>query len=72
MQTASYARYAMASHDFRKGTQPWNLAMFGSVAIISAAYVMAGVSKLMTSGVYWVVDSQSDTKGHGQLRAQIH
>lgn len=57
MQTASYARYAMASHDFRKRTQPWNLAMFGSVAIISAAYVMAGVSKLMTSGLYWVIDS---------------
>lgn len=57
MQTASYARYAMASDDFRKRTQPWNLAMFGSVAIISAAYVMAGVSKLMTSGIDWVVDS---------------
>ena len=57
IQTASYAGYSIASDGFRKRTKPWNLAMFGSVAIISAAYVMAGVSKLKRSGIDWVIDS---------------
>jgi hypothetical protein len=56
-QAIAYARYTWAKNEFKQTTTPFNVAMFYSIQMIAAAYVMTGLTKVLTSGFDWVAHS---------------
>ncbi|MCW5906471.1 MAG: hypothetical protein KIS94_01310 [Chitinophagales bacterium] len=55
VQLAAYAKERF----FTKATTAHNTAMFYSIQMIAAAYVMSAISKLLTSGFDWIWQSQN-------------
>ena len=60
---------------YKRDKEPHNTAIFFSVQMVAAAYTLSGITKLMTSGLDWVVNAQNSvlqiTKIFGQLRIEL-
>jgi hypothetical protein len=56
-QFFAYLRFFLSKSLIKKDVMPQSMAMFFSISVISGAYMIAGITKLQTSGIYWVTES---------------
>ena len=58
-QLIAYIRYNFSGQKTKSATSPFAIAMFYSIQVIAAAYVITAITKLNTSGFNWVLNAPS-------------
>lgn len=70
-QTAAHARYRLGNETLRQTIPIQNIVMAYSIQMLTVAYMIAGITKLQTAGINWVLDSPNVQLQVVKLAAQI-